>query len=88
MMTRHTTMVVGPTGGGKSVVINTLAQSQTRYVIMCKSVVINTLAQSQTRYVMCNRQVEKIKYISIIYIELLPSCVIDSVYWLKKPAFY
>jgi len=42
-MTRHTTMVVGPTGGGKSVVINTLAQSQTRYV-MCNRQVekINT----------------------------------------------
>ena len=33
MLTRHTTMVVGPTGGGKSVVINTLAQAQTRQVI-------------------------------------------------------
>lgn len=32
MLTRHTTMVVGPTGGGKSVVINTLAQAQTRSV--------------------------------------------------------
>lgn len=31
MLTRHTTMVVGPTGGGKSVVINTLAQAQTKY---------------------------------------------------------
>ncbi|RKO97568.1 hypothetical protein CAUPRSCDRAFT_10766 [Caulochytrium protostelioides] len=30
MMTRHTTMVVGPTGGGKSVVIDTLAKAQTR----------------------------------------------------------
>lgn len=30
MMTRHTTMVVGPTGGGKSVVINTLSQAQSR----------------------------------------------------------
>ena len=26
MMTRHTTMIVGPTGGGKSVVINGLCQ--------------------------------------------------------------
>ena len=30
MMTRHTTMVVGPTGGGKSVVIKTLAEAQTK----------------------------------------------------------
>lgn len=28
MMTRHTTMVVGQTGGGKTVIINTLARSQ------------------------------------------------------------
>jgi dynein axonemal heavy chain len=28
MLTRHTTMVVGPTGGGKSVVIETLARAQ------------------------------------------------------------
>lgn len=30
MLTRHTTMVVGPTGGGKSVVINALCQAQTK----------------------------------------------------------
>ncbi|KAL4700985.1 hypothetical protein H8959_014989 [Pygathrix nigripes] len=30
MLTRHTTMVVGPTRGGKSVVINTLCQAQTK----------------------------------------------------------
>eukprot|EP00102_Acyrthosiphon_pisum_P015188 XP_008185630.2 PREDICTED: dynein heavy chain 10, axonemal [Acyrthosiphon pisum] len=29
MMTRHSTMVVGPTGGGKTVVINTLVNAQT-----------------------------------------------------------
>jgi len=28
MMTRHSTMVVGPTGGGKTVVINTLVSAQ------------------------------------------------------------
>lgn len=28
MLTRHTTMVVGPTGGGKTVVIKTLCQAQ------------------------------------------------------------
>lgn len=29
MMTRHSTMVIGPTGGGKTVVINTLVNAQT-----------------------------------------------------------
>lgn len=29
-MTRHTTMVVGQTGGGKTVILNTLARTQTK----------------------------------------------------------
>ncbi|XP_021370512.1 dynein heavy chain 10, axonemal-like isoform X1 [Mizuhopecten yessoensis] len=41
MMTRHTTMIVGPTGGGKSVVINTLSQSQTKLGTTTKLFVIN-----------------------------------------------
>ncbi|XP_035829687.1 dynein heavy chain 10, axonemal isoform X2 [Aplysia californica] len=41
MLTRHTTMIVGPTGGGKSVVINTLAQAQTKLGITTKLFVIN-----------------------------------------------
>ena len=41
MMTRHTTMIVGPTGGGKSVVINTLAQSQTKLGCQTKLFTIN-----------------------------------------------
>ncbi|XP_052801261.1 dynein axonemal heavy chain 10-like isoform X3 [Mya arenaria] len=41
MMTRHTTMIVGPTGGGKSVVINTLAQSQTKLGTHTKLFTIN-----------------------------------------------
>lgn len=40
-MTRHTTMIVGPTGGGKSVVINTLAQAQTKLSCTTKLFTIN-----------------------------------------------
>ncbi|CAH1801914.1 unnamed protein product [Owenia fusiformis] len=41
MLTRHTTMIVGPTGGGKSVVINTLAQAQTRLGLATKLYTMN-----------------------------------------------
>lgn len=44
MLTRHTCMVVGPTGGGKSVVINTLAQAQTRLNLTTKLYVMNPKA--------------------------------------------
>jgi dynein heavy chain len=50
MLTRHTTMVVGPSGGGKSVVIDTLAKSQTKlgvptriYTLNPKAVTVNEL---------------------------------------------
>lgn len=45
MLTRHTTMVVGPTGGGKSVILNTLARSQTKMEFPTKLFVINPKAQ-------------------------------------------
>ncbi|XP_043967273.1 dynein axonemal heavy chain 10 [Gambusia affinis] len=46
MMTRHTTMVVGPTGGGKSVVISTLCQAQTRMGLQTKLYPLNPKAMS------------------------------------------
>uniref|UniRef100_G3SMY8 Dynein axonemal heavy chain 10 n=1 Tax=Loxodonta africana TaxID=9785 RepID=G3SMY8_LOXAF len=46
MLTRHTTMVVGPTGGGKSVVINTLCQAQTKLGLLTKLYILNPKAVS------------------------------------------
>ncbi|XP_072908128.1 dynein axonemal heavy chain 10 [Hemitrygon akajei] len=46
MMTRHTTMVVGPTGGGKTVVINTLCKAQTRMSLVTKLYTLNAKAVS------------------------------------------
>jgi dynein heavy chain len=46
MMTRHTTMVVGPTGGSKSVVIDTLAKAQTKLGLFTKLYVMNPKAVS------------------------------------------
>ena len=40
LMTRHTVMVVGQTGGGKSVILQTLARSQTK---MGKRTTMNVL---------------------------------------------
>lgn len=40
-MTRHSTMIVGPTGGGKSVVIQTLAQAQTALGLPTKMFTLN-----------------------------------------------
>ncbi|XP_028292993.1 dynein heavy chain 10, axonemal [Gouania willdenowi] len=48
MMTRHTTMVVGPTGGGKSVVISTLCQAQTKLGFQTKLYPLNPKAVSVT----------------------------------------
>ncbi|XP_006865538.1 PREDICTED: dynein heavy chain 10, axonemal [Chrysochloris asiatica] len=46
MLTRHTTMVVGPTRGGKSVVINALCQAQTKLGLLTKLYVLNPKAVS------------------------------------------
>ncbi|KAL0234517.1 hypothetical protein PCE1_001553 [Barthelona sp. PCE] len=45
MMTRHATMVVGPTCGGKSVVINTLSKAQTSMGLPTRLYVLNPKAQ-------------------------------------------
>ncbi|KAI9009714.1 dynein heavy chain and region D6 of dynein motor-domain-containing protein [Gaertneriomyces semiglobifer] len=44
MLTRHTTMVVGPAGGGKSVVIDTLGKAQTKLGISTKLHILNAKA--------------------------------------------
>lgn len=41
MLTRHCAMIVGPTGGGKSVVMNTLVKAQTAMGIKTKCTTLN-----------------------------------------------
>lgn len=46
MLTRHCTMVVGPTGGGKSVVLNTLIKAQCTMGIQTKCITLNPKVSS------------------------------------------
>lgn len=41
MMTRHSTMIVGPTNGGKTVVIDTLVKAQCRMGLPTTCVTLN-----------------------------------------------
>jgi dynein heavy chain len=45
MLTRHTTMVVGPTGGGKTVILETLSRAQTKMGYPTTLFIINSKAQ-------------------------------------------
>ena len=44
LMTRHTTMIVGPTGGGKTVVLGAMCRAQTIAGLPTKQFVINPKA--------------------------------------------
>ncbi len=44
MQTRHTSMLVGPSGGGKSVILDTLAKAQTRMGLQTKLYILNPKA--------------------------------------------
>ncbi|KAJ1617774.1 dynein heavy chain and region D6 of dynein motor-domain-containing protein [Pavlovales sp. CCMP2436] len=46
MLTRHTTMIVGPTGGGKTVLLNTLKRAQDSLGVPTKMHTLNPKAQS------------------------------------------
>lgn len=46
MMTRHSTMMVGPTGGGKTVIITTLVKAQTDLGLPTKLTVLNPKVRS------------------------------------------
>nr|XP_034835442.1 dynein heavy chain 10, axonemal [Maniola hyperantus] len=46
MMTRHCTMLVGPTGGGKTVIIKTLVKAQTNLGLRTKLTILNPKACS------------------------------------------
>lgn len=48
MMTRHSTMIVGPTGGGKTVVINTLIKAQTHMGLPTKCITLNPKVSSHS----------------------------------------
>lgn len=48
MMTRHSSMLVGPTGGGKSVVLNTLIKAQNILGLPTKCITLNPKACSVT----------------------------------------
>lgn len=80
MMTRHSTMIVGPTGGGKSVVIQTLAQAQTALGLPTKIFTLNPKVSTNNllytvHYVSCAGKRPHKSKLYVLVMEIFKCCM-------------
>lgn len=59
MLTRHSTMLVGPTGGGKTVVLETLVKAQTTMGMPTKCITLNPKVKSGEK-ILCTLLIESV----------------------------
>jgi len=75
-------MVVGPTGGGKTVILETLSRSQTKMEYPTTLFIINSKAQpTHELYGLMGNFLNKILKIIVMYSQFEPICFMNS---LKK----